>query len=161
MEAKEECPQRPSIVDWLGPGPTVTIILTIGSAVVVGALSLWALVGAHASQLALLSDRTLDHEQRIREQESRPPRLAPAVDAIKDKCSEISERVPVIEERLKTLEGKVVGIGPEGWHRKDHDLYAKMIDERNDRIRARLEIIDKKQEEICDRVRNCGNGKQR
>jgi hypothetical protein len=68
--------------------------------------------------------------------------------------------LPLLEERVKTIEGKIVGQGPEGWHRRDHDLYAKMIDERNDRIRARLDIIEKKQEQLCDRLRDCAGGKR-
>ena len=153
--APPEKPPLPSIVDWLGPGPTVTIILTVGSAVVVGALSLWSLVGAHASQLAILSDRTLDHEERLREQELRPPRLAPLVDDVKAKCDAIGERVPVIAEQVKSLESRIVGVGPNGWHRADHELYAKMMDERNDRIRTRLEIIEQRQDKVCERVREC------
>ncbi len=64
-------------------------------------------------------------------------------------------RLPLIEERVKSLEGRIVGQGPEGWHRKDHDLYAKMIDERNERIKLRLDTVEKRQEEICQRVRQC------
>jgi tetrahydromethanopterin S-methyltransferase subunit G len=66
-----------------------------------------------------------------------------------------SAGLPLLEERVKVLEGRVVGQGPEGWHRRDHDLYAKMIDERNDRIRSRLDTIEKKQEALCERVREC------
>ena len=68
---------------------------------------------------------------------------------------EWEKRLPLLEERIKGLEGRIVGQGPEGWHRRDHDLYAKMIDERNDRIRARLEAVEKRQEQLCERVREC------
>jgi hypothetical protein len=73
--------------------------------------------------------------------------------------TEWARRLPSMEERLKALEGKVVGQGPEGWHRRDHDLYARMIDERNDRIRSRLDAIETKQAELCSRVRECKVGK--
>jgi hypothetical protein len=66
-----------------------------------------------------------------------------------------SAGLPLLENRVKALEEKIVGQGPNGWHRQDHDLYAKMIDERNDRIRARLDAIEKKQEALCERVREC------
>jgi len=35
-----------------------------------------------------------------------------------------------------------------------------MMDERNERIRLRLDVIEKRQEEICERVKNCGGGKR-
>ena len=160
-QEKPEAPQRPSIVDWLGPGPTVTIILTVGSAVVVGALSLWALVGAHADNIAYLTKLSDDHEERIREQERRPPRLAPGLDRVVEEHTATAGRVAVMEERLKALESRIVGIGPEGWHRKDHDLYARMQDERNDRIKLRLDLIEQKQEQLCARVKNCDGGAKR
>lgn len=69
--------------------------------------------------------------------------------------NEWNGRLPLIDERVKSLEGRIVGQGLEGWHRKDHDLYAKMIDERNERIKLRLDVIEKKQEDICVRVRSC------
>jgi hypothetical protein len=65
-----------------------------------------------------------------------------------------------MDERIKALESRIVGQGPEGWHRKDHDLYAKMQDERNDRIKLRLEVIERRQDEVCDRIKNCAGGKK-
>jgi hypothetical protein len=65
-----------------------------------------------------------------------------------------------MEERIKSLESRIVGVGPTGWHRADHDLYAQMIDERNNRIRSRLDLVEKRQEEVCARVQLCkGVGK--
>lgn len=69
--------------------------------------------------------------------------------------SEWNKKLPALAERVVSIEGKIVGQGPEGWHRRDHDLYAKMIDERNDRIRARLDAIELKQADLCQRVREC------
>ena len=154
-----EKPPRPSLVDWLGPGPTVSIILTVGSAIVVAAVSIYGLVGAHAGQLADLTKRRDDHEERLREQELRPPRLAPILDKVVAEHTETAGRVAVMEERLKSLESRIVGVGPAGWHRQDHDLYAAMMDERNNRIKARLDLIEKKQEEICARVQTCKGAK--
>ena len=155
MAEDKESPQRPSIVDWLGPGPTVSIILTVGSAIVIGALSLYSLVGAHAGQLADLALRSGDHEARIREQELRPPRLEPEVSKLAERCEATGAHVAVIEERVKSLESRIVGIGPEGWHRSDHELYAQMMDERNSRIRSRLDIIEAAQANVCLRVQAC------
>jgi hypothetical protein len=74
--------------------------------------------------------------------------------------SEWERKLPLLENRVKTLEERIVGQGPQGWHRADHDLYAKMMDERNDRIKLRLETIENKQEQICERIKNCSGGKR-
>ena len=77
------------------------------------------------------------------------------VERIGLQVDEWRETIPLLTERMKGLEGRIVGQGPEGWHRKDHDLYAKMMDERNERIKLRLDVIEHKQEDICVRVRSC------
>lgn len=64
-------------------------------------------------------------------------------------------RLPTMDERLKTLEGKVVGQGPEGWHRRDHDLYARLVEEQFSTLKKRLDTVEMRQEHICDRVREC------
>ena len=155
MAEDKETPQRPSIVDWLGPGPTVSILLTVGSAIVIAGLSIYSVVGAHADGISHLTKRSDDHEERIREQEFRPPRLEPKLEHFAKQCEETAGRVAVMEERIKSLESRIVGVGPNGWHRSDHELYAEMMDERNSRIRSRLDIIEKRQEEICARVQSC------
>ena len=86
--------------------------------------------------------------------------------AIRDASAVTTEwerKLPALESRVKTLEEKIVGQGPNGWHRQDHDLYAKMMDERNERIKIRLDAIEKNQGMLCDRARECadGKGKQR
>jgi len=60
-----------------------------------------------------------------------------------------------MSERIKALENRIVGQGPDGWHRRDHDLYAAMMDERNSRLKQRLDLVEKKQEEICVRIQTC------
>jgi hypothetical protein len=60
-----------------------------------------------------------------------------------------------MSERIKALESRIVGQGPDGWHRRDHDLYAQMMDERNNRIRARLEVIEAQQAALCQRIQSC------
>jgi len=68
--------------------------------------------------------------------------------------------LPLLEERVKVLEGRIVGQGPEGWHRKDHDLYARMIDERFARVGGQLEVVEKRQDSLCERIKNCSGGKR-
>ena len=75
-------------------------------------------------------------------------------------AEEWERRLPMLETRVKALEEKIVGQGPNGWHRQDHDLYARMMDERSGRIETRINVIEKKQDEICERVKNCGGGKR-
>jgi hypothetical protein len=60
-----------------------------------------------------------------------------------------------MSERIKALEGRIVGQGPEGWHRRDHDLYAQMMDERNNRIKGRLDVVEAQQANVCQRVQVC------
>jgi hypothetical protein len=69
-------------------------------------------------------------------------------------------RLPLLEGRVKSLEDRIVGQGPNGWHRSDHDLYAQMINERFERTKARIDMVERRQEEICERVKNCGGGKR-
>jgi len=35
-----------------------------------------------------------------------------------------------------------------------------MIDERSERTKLRLDAVEKRQEEICERVKNCGGSKR-
>lgn len=51
---------------------------------------------------------------------------------------ECCRQTPILGEKIKNLENRIVGQGPEGWHRKDHDLYAQAIEERFKRIEERL-----------------------
>lgn len=74
--------------------------------------------------------------------------------------SQWNGRLPLLEERVKSLEGRIVGQGPEGWHRKDHDLYAQMLDERFSRIKTRLDMIEQRQDGLCERIKNCAGGKR-
>jgi hypothetical protein len=71
-----------------------------------------------------------------------------------------NQRLPLLEERVKALEGRIVGQGPNGWHRTDHDLYARMIDERFARVGGQLEVVEKRQDQLCDRIKNCNGGKR-
>lgn len=81
-----------------------------------------------------------------------------ASDAIKAHMTEMAPAEALVwkmDERIKSLESRIVGVGPAGWHRADHELYAKMQDERNERIKTRLDVIEKRQEALCQRVREC------
>lgn len=68
---------------------------------------------------------------------------------------EWEKRLPLLDERIKGLESRIVGQGPEGWHRRDHELYAQMIDERFNRLKSQVNLIEAKQERLCERVREC------
>ncbi len=61
-------------------------------------------------------------------------------------------RIPVMDERVRSLEGRVVGQGPNGWHRSDHDNYATAVD-------ARFKLLEERQDNICARVAACRGGK--
>ena len=52
--------------------------------------------------------------------------------------------IPLCEERLKNLEGKVVGKGPDGWHRTDQNLYAEMVRAQMDAMNKRLDALEKR-----------------
>ena len=105
-----EKPARPSLVDWLGPGPTVSILLTVGSAVVVGALSVYSMVGSHAGQLADLAQRRDDHEERLREQERRAPRLSPQLEQVARECADLGDKLATCRERVSVIDQRLLGV---------------------------------------------------
>ena len=51
----------------------------------------------------------------------------------------------VMDEKLKQLESKVVGRSEQGWHRADHDQYAKMIEAQHQSMDLRLRALERKQ----------------
>jgi len=59
-------------------------------------------------------------------------------DLIHSMDRECCHEVPVIHERLKNLEGKIVGRSETGWHRPDHELYAQAMDERFKRLESEI-----------------------
>jgi hypothetical protein len=86
-----------------------------------------------------------------------------AFQAINEHQVSMSERTRVsaqLEERIKSLEGRIVGIGPNGWHRPDHEEYAKRIDIQISGLNRRVDDVEDKQDKLCDRLRNC-NGVKR
>ena len=50
--------------------------------------------------------------------------------------------MPVLSEKVKNLEGRIVGKSGEGWHRSDHDLYAQMVDVKLGAIMQHIEHIE-------------------
>lgn len=50
----------------------------------------------------------------------------------------LCEKCPVIEERVKNLEGRVVGNTADGWRRRDHELYAEAINRRFEALEVKL-----------------------
>ena len=83
-------------------------------------------------------------ERRIREQEQRPPRLNPALDAAVEHVHDNRRTLSVLEERVKSLESRIVGVGPGGWHRADHDTYAKMVEAQLAELETRLQYLEQK-----------------
>jgi len=63
--------------------------------------------------------------------------------------------IPAVSERLKALESRIVGQGPEGWHRRDHETYAAMVAEQVKSLDRRTGAIESAQAAICERVKAC------
>lgn len=78
----------------------------------------------------------------------------------RDQMTDRMRAAAQLEERVKQLEGRIVGLGPNGWHRSDHEEYAKRIDLQHAVFSRRLDIVELKQEELCERVRNCGGARK-
>jgi septal ring factor EnvC (AmiA/AmiB activator) len=83
-------------------------------------------------------------DARIREQETRPPRLNPGLANAETRLNTLEREVSVLAERIKALEGRIVGVGPNGWHRADHDNYAKLVETQIGAIQHRLEQLEKR-----------------
>lgn len=56
--------------------------------------------------------------------------------------TEWERRLPAIDERVKSLETRIVGQGPNGWHRADHEEYAKRRDAELETLRRRLDVLE-------------------
>lgn len=69
--------------------------------------------------------------------------------------AEWDRKLPALDERIKGLENRIVGQGAEGWHRRDHDLYARVVDAQFARIEERLKSIEHAQADLCQRVQTC------
>lgn len=89
---------------------------------------------SNAGKALMLIERHLEqapvHRQRVED-------MTEAVDNWK-------QIIPLCEERLKNLEAKVVGKGPDGWHRKDHDMYAELVRVQIESLKQRIEQLEKK-----------------
>jgi peptidoglycan hydrolase CwlO-like protein len=77
------------------------------------------------------------------------------VERIGNQVDEWREQIPLLGERLKSLESRVVGQGPEGWHRRDHDTYAAMVATQIQALERRVQTAEEAQQHVCDRVRSC------
>ncbi len=47
-----------------------------------------------------------------------------------------------MDERIKSLEARVVGNTSEGWHRRDHDVYAEGVKAEIKRLDARIDALN-------------------
>jgi hypothetical protein len=77
------------------------------------------------------------------------------VERIGAQVDEWRETVPLVAERVKALEARIVGQGPEGWHRRDHETYAAMVAEQVKALDRRVSVVEQLQAAVCDRVRSC------
>jgi hypothetical protein len=50
----------------------------------------------------------------------------------------------VLDERVKSLEGRVVGKSELGWHKPDHDAYAAVVEEHFRHVETRLRALEEK-----------------
>jgi hypothetical protein len=89
------------------------LIIGLGVPVVLAAVAVRDLVGAHSLAIASHVERINDFEARLRTQEQRPPRLGPGLDEVKDQCDSLGElvstcreRVSVIDERTKYIQSE-------------------------------------------------------
>lgn len=81
-----------------------------------------------------------------------------AFQAIKDHVTEMGPAEQVVwkmDERIKSLESRIVGQGPDGWHRRDHDTYAAMVAEQIKALDRRVSTVEQLQAAVCERVRAC------
>ncbi len=56
---------------------------------------------------------------------------------------------------MKNLESRIVGQGPDGWHRRDHETYAAMVSTQIQGLERRVTTTEELQQHVCDRVRAC------
>ena len=81
-----------------------------------------------------------------------------AVDAIRGHITEMAPAENIVwtlDERVKGLESRIVGQGPNGWHRADHNLYAEGVDTRFKGLEHRVGVIEAAQAALCARVSTC------
>jgi hypothetical protein len=50
--------------------------------------------------------------------------------------------VYMLDERVKSLEGRIVGQGPNGWHKQDHENYADAVDAKFESIETKLKYLE-------------------
>ncbi len=54
------------------------------------------------------------------------------------------QEMPVIGEKVKNLEGRIVGNTAEGWHRRDHELYAESVRLRFENLEKRMDAQEQR-----------------
>jgi len=64
-----------------------------------------------------------------------------------ERCDQITRRwdseLPALTERVRSLEARIVGQGPNGWHRSDHEEYAKRVEAEMEILRKRLDVLER------------------
>lgn len=146
-----------AVLDKAGPALASGIILAVLAAATSAALAWrdlqstsgvrWSWVTEQISDLrgecGKRESQLADLERRIREQETRPPRLGSGLEAAIEHVHDNRRTLSVLEERVKSLENRIVGVGPNGWHRQDHEGYARMIEAQLSELETRLRFIEK------------------
>lgn len=111
MVEEKEKGSRKKLLDYIGPGLGSALVTLGVSGVVYGAVALRDLVNLTAHDLTLTLQRVDDHEDRIREQEQRRPRLEPLAEQLRQRCESLAESVAechkqsaVMHERVRHVE---------------------------------------------------------
>ncbi len=85
MAGQAEEKERKVIVLRIPVALATGLIIGLGVPVVLAAVAVRDLVGAHSLAIASHVERINDFEARLRTQEQRPPRLGPGLDEVKDR----------------------------------------------------------------------------
>jgi TolA-binding protein len=102
--AEEQTPSRKGLWDYLGPGLSSAFATLIVTGVVWGAVAVRDMARSTADRVSALEQRDSDHEQRLRQQEQRPPRLNASLDELREKCESIDSLVDQCRERSAVMQ---------------------------------------------------------
>jgi peptidoglycan hydrolase CwlO-like protein len=99
-----QTPSRKSLWEFLGPGLSSALVTLLVTGVVWGAVAVRDMARSTADRVTALEQRDSDHEQRLRKQESREPRLGPMADELRKQCAELDDALGKCQERASVIE---------------------------------------------------------